>query len=362
MLKQFAIDELQAGMMVSRVVEQNGAVKIRKVGIIRSAEMIKGLKEMGVLRVEVDLAQSLGIEKESELTPTQLLMDNNKAVASADRNLSQQFHRAMFMPTPDTLPSKWHLYGRTISAFAGLIVLGCVLGFSLAKTPSWLASVNGLSSSSLTEAETRIASDKSTEPNASDLDFADPNDSLETEESRLSQTSTGDVSVEEKVDVQASTDVAAAEQAPLVLGYQAENPAVVDGLEQSVEPPIGAVETTPAPSISPELLAKFNAAIAELDAEAASSTTDSQTSSENYDDVPRVDQLPVALLTDLPSMSFSAHMYASTPANRWVRVNGLRMVEGDYIADQLQIVNIEPQRVILSFRENVFAMNALTDW
>jgi general secretion pathway protein B len=70
----------------------------------------------------------------------------------------------------------------------------------------------------------------------------------------------------------------------------------------------------------------------------------------------------VAVLTDLPAMTFSAHMYASLPENRWVRVNGLRMVEGDYIDDQLQIVNIEPQRVILSFRENVFSMNALTDW
>ena len=55
MLKVIPIKELQPGMMITRVVEQNGPVKIRKVGLVRSEDMITGLAEMGVLTVEIIL-------------------------------------------------------------------------------------------------------------------------------------------------------------------------------------------------------------------------------------------------------------------------------------------------------------------
>jgi len=55
-------------------------------------------------------------------------------------------------------------------------------------------------------------------------------------------------------------------------------------------------------------------------------------------------------------------MYASRPADRWVRVNGRQIGEGDWIADRVQIVNIEAQRVVLSFEDELFTMAALTDW
>ena len=68
------------------------------------------------------------------------------------------------------------------------------------------------------------------------------------------------------------------------------------------------------------------------------------------------------LLTRLPSMNFSAHMYASQVDDRWVRVNGVQRFEGDWIDDKVQIINIEAQRVILSFEGELFSMSALTDW
>jgi general secretion pathway protein B len=78
--------------------------------------------------------------------------------------------------------------------------------------------------------------------------------------------------------------------------------------------------------------------------------------------MPRIDQLPSGTLIDMPAMSFSAHMYASNPLDRWVRVNGQRLSEGDFIADGLSIVEIEPERIILAFRGETFSMNALSDW
>jgi general secretion pathway protein B len=115
-------------------------------------------------------------------------------------------------------------------------------------------------------------------------------------------------------------------------------------------------------SVSPELLARFNKAVEALDEKAESAPLENETRVTVRDDIPRVDQLPVRLLTRLPSMNFSAHMYASRPADRWVRVNGRQMGEGDWIADKVQIINIEAQRVVLSFEDELFTMAALTDW
>ncbi|WP_334057272.1 general secretion pathway protein GspB [Alteromonas sp. S005] len=116
-------------------------------------------------------------------------------------------------------------------------------------------------------------------------------------------------------------------------------------------------------SVSPELMARFNAAVEALDSKAQDNTTaEGQTRVTVRDELPRVDQLPVRLLTRLPTMNFSAHMYASRPADRWVRVNGRQIGEGDWIADRVQVVNIEAQRVVLSFEDELFTMAALTDW
>ena len=116
-------------------------------------------------------------------------------------------------------------------------------------------------------------------------------------------------------------------------------------------------------TVSPELMARFNAAVEALDSNAQNNAPpDEQTRVTIKDELPRVDQLPVRLLTRLPTMNFSAHMYASRPSDRWVRVNGRQIGEGDWIADRVQIVNIEAQRVVLSFENELFTMAALTDW
>ena len=57
------IAELKPGMVIVRITEQNGPVKIRKSGLVTSDAMVTGLAEMGVLEVEVDPAQTVEIEK-----------------------------------------------------------------------------------------------------------------------------------------------------------------------------------------------------------------------------------------------------------------------------------------------------------
>ena len=48
------IAELKPGMVIIRITEQNGPVKIRKSGLVSSDAMVQGLAEMGVQEVEVD--------------------------------------------------------------------------------------------------------------------------------------------------------------------------------------------------------------------------------------------------------------------------------------------------------------------
>lgn len=115
-------------------------------------------------------------------------------------------------------------------------------------------------------------------------------------------------------------------------------------------------------AVSPELLARFNAAVEALDKQTDEGRSEPARPLTVHDDIQRVDQLPVRLLTRLPSMNFSAHMYASQVDDRWVRVNGVQRFEGDWIDDKVQIINIEAQRVILSYEGELFSMSALTDW
>jgi general secretion pathway protein B len=82
----------------------------------------------------------------------------------------------------------------------------------------------------------------------------------------------------------------------------------------------------------------------------------------DLNDLPRIDQLSAALLTQMPSMSFSAHMYASNPQDRWVRVNSKRVGEGDIIANNVMLKRIESEKVVLEYKGTEFTMNALSDW
>ncbi|MFQ3207102.1 MAG: general secretion pathway protein B [Glaciecola sp.] len=396
MLKVFNVSELQPGMLVSKVVSQHGPVKIRKVGMIRSPEMIKGLTNMGVTEVEVDLSQSLGLldideetaleveltEQAVKLTPTQQLLQNERKSAKANNDVSQQYHRSLFMPSMDTLPSSWDLYGKNISLFLVLVVGGLCVGWNIASIPDWL---------SLTKSKDYVVIDyqpvNSRTKKALVLDENSPASSALLNEPSTEQDSTnngnttaGDMQssvTQEGIDsadlAQAQTPVTpkqedpstVANAEPLVLGYLPENMANTEILDSSEVSPGANILNLPASpqsesAVSARLLAKINKAIAELD-EGDSVASNFQQST-SYDDLPRVDQLSVATQTQIPAMAFSAHMYSSERPKRWIRVNGRRLVEGDFIAENLQLVNIEPQKVILSFKDEVFTMNALSDW
>ncbi len=395
MLKVFNASELQPGMLVSRVVSQHGPVKIRKIGMIRSPEMVKGLTNMGVTEVEVDLSQSLGLldtdameleleptEQAVKLTPTQQLLQNERKSAKANNDVSQQYHRSLFMPSMDTLTSSWDLYGKHISLSLLLVVGGLCLGWNIASIPDWLLltkskdyvvidyqPMNSSAQKNLALGANRPASlallnDLSKEQNRTN-DVLTTTEDMQTSIAPEGKNSAGLAQAQTPVTPNQKDLSTVPDAEPLVLGYLPENMPNTEIVDSSVVSEGENILNLPANTqseraVSAQLLAKINKAIAELDkGESAESNFQQST---NYDDLPRVDQLSVATQTQIPSMAFSAHMYSSERPERWVRVNGRRLVEGDFIAENLRLVNIEPQKVILSFKDEVFTMNALSDW
>ncbi len=426
MLNKLKVEDLKPGMLVAEVTKQSGPVKIRKIGLVRSFEMIKGLKEMGVEEVIIDASQTLEIEENLApnapetaadalpLTPTQRLMQVNKKNETAERNLSQQFHRALFLPAAEDMPSKFALYVTPFIRLTSVVVVGLLLGFSLTMTPSLvksfsntgqdlasfktsekprtskgpLASDSSPSSISDTTLERRPDSSPDSSP---DLKISESDDGAGTQETvssvinqqvtdpsngelsntaeeSLSPSSEQVVSSAEKTSESTSTiNGLALESGQTVLGYQASESIDRDYTEnaQSSDDLVSNynqnMSSNAIDNADPELMRRIQEAVemvdsmTQADREPVLKVTD-------LGALPRIDQLSPAILTQLPAMSFSAHMYASNASDRWVRVNSQRLGEGDFISQDLQIIEIASELVILEYQGERFTMNALSDW
>ncbi|MCV2884813.1 general secretion pathway protein GspB [Aestuariibacter sp. AA17] len=358
MRKEIPIRELLPGMVITRVLEQNGPVNVRKSGLVTSSDMVSGLAEMGVLTVEIDSAQTVEIaggvtEKPAERSrTTQLLsssdgMKGSRADANVtyktDSHLSEQFNRRLLIPSSQTIPSGFSYYLKPAATALLLAVGGVCVGYNLSQFSTWVTLLNG-------PAFTQTAAQMNT-PTVVYLPA--PQQTPDTQSA-----STTGAPNPSHVEPQSSIT------RPADIGNIAET-SDNDTVTQSTDDYAGG-EVVNEPStteitsgISPDLLKKFEAAIAAVDDDNVAPLPTTKMASP---DVPPIHELPAWVLTDLPSLSFSAHMYASNPSERWISVNGMRLSEGELIADGLYLVAIEPQHVILAFKGHEFSMNALTDW
>lgn len=362
MLRHINIQDLEPGMVMVRIIEQNGPIKIKKAGLVSSQDMVQGLIEMGIQQVEVDPDQTVELETELELgaviksatkksaptikkSATRRMLESNKVTNTRiDDGLSEQFHRSLFLPSVQGIPSAWRFYAKRYLLAAFIAFGGLGFGWTLAHYQVVLALV-------------------SFEPNK-------PAQSASVNSPVIASPviEHGNNTIQPSIKVDDFKDV----NAGVMVNAPSQQVAVADEIELSLEPSLeprsesNEIEQTitssiePAPFISADLLRNFQKAMVETeDLPVIEKPIESASSSE---DVPRVDQLPAWIMNRLPSMAFSAHMYASIDSERWVRVNGTRMVEGDKIDGIIEIVRIEPQHVILNYSGQTFSMAALTDW
>ena len=340
MLKQINIQDLQPGMVILRIIEQNGPVNIKKSGLVTSQDMVQGLIEMGIQQLEVDLDQTVEVEAPKiKKSATRRMLESNQVTSTRiDDGLSEQFHRSLFLPSAQSIPSAWQFYAKRYSLAAFIALGGLGLGWTLANYQEILTLLSPQITKSV--AIISIPVELAVSPG---IVTKQRDDNIKTS-----------VKADNPQDTNTEEIVNAPTQQVVVTDD------IVPGSESTEVAQIMSKSAESAPQISADVLARFRKAMNEvkdLPVTAAPVETIS-----NSVDVPRIDQLPAWVMNRLPSMAFSAHMYASIDSERWVRVNGTRMVEGDKIDGIIEIIRIEPQHVILNYSGQNFSMAALTDW
>lgn len=132
--------------------------------------------------------------------------------------------------------------------------------------------------------------------------------------------------------------------------------AMADPDEEVLELPAQLPELTAA-EVPEELKRKFELALAQTDQlPAHQRITESAAPAR---DIHSLDEL---LKRQIPPLRFEAHVYASTPEQRWVKVNGKDLQEGQWVTADIQIKEITAQYVLLQMGRQLFSMEALTEW
>ncbi len=115
----------------------------------------------------------------------------------------------------------------------------------------------------------------------------------------------------------------------------------------------------PEPEIPAELRERFANALAQ----SAENTTVPRSALTTHS-APALDiaSLDTTLQRQLPKLKFEAHVFATQPAQRWVKVNGKSLQEGQWITADVRLREITPQYVLLEYGQQLFSMRALSEW
>jgi general secretion pathway protein B len=356
-LRIIPIEELTPGMYVVQITAQNGPVKIRKQGHINSPYMVKGLTEMGVTELQIDVTQSIVLEPEfsaeidSSHAPsqTQALLQQTQA-RNLDNEMSEQFNRSIFLPSIQRMPSLWERLRGDIVRYTLVFSVGLTFGY----TAMWgyiypPKAIEIAQPSAVVQA-----------PQAGQASEIEQTPKAQTETSAVQNPTNATTQVADISPLEASTDLLSTPSRtalkPEVFTEESNIPSESEAEGRLLT---GATEDSGIPS--PEIQARLAEALAELDDLPAPDPA-TQVKVTSSDDLPRIGQLPASLLTQMPSMVFAQHMYSSEADARWVRVNNRRLQEGDMIEGRVKIEAIEPQHVVLSLNGTRFTMAALTDW
>ncbi len=150
-----------------------------------------------------------------------------------------------------------------------------------------------------------------------------------------------------------------------IVGYQPEK-VLKQGNNSALSEPDYTVAA--ADGVSNELLKRFQSAIDDTRPTSLNESTPQQvnqdisTDNREYtDEVASLLDMPAKLQNAVPAMQFEQHVFASD-GQGWVRVNGEDKYLGDEISEGLTLVDILPQKVILSFKGTAFSLPALSSW
>ena len=109
--------------------------------------------------------------------------------------------------------------------------------------------------------------------------------------------------------------------------------------------------------VSDELRDKFSQAL-----KATEQTPQQRVIRSNDAPAPDISTLDAELLQQIPALRFDAHVYATSATQRWVKVNGKTLQEGQWVTADIRIREITQQYVLLQLGAELFSMAALTQW
>lgn len=122
-------------------------------------------------------------------------------------------------------------------------------------------------------------------------------------------------------------------------------------------------------NVSDDLAARFKNALAmqaqdvhtDLSGEAADTVLSGEDS--EADDGSDIREMSSAFQERVPSVSYDFHMYSTVAKDRWIRINGEDLKEGQFTSSgKIQVVEIQPNRTIFRLGKQSFSIESLTDW
>lgn len=74
-----------------------------------------------------------------------------------------------------------------------------------------------------------------------------------------------------------------------------------------------------------------------------------------------ITSLPARFQYQVPAMRYDSHVYSTIEKDRWIRINGVDLKEGDHIGD-IELLEILPQQSVFRLGKQSFTLQSLDDW
>jgi len=252
----------------------------------------------------------------------------------------------------------WQHKSAQLTLIAGILIMVLSAGFWLGKTDQPLVASSGSS-----ENEVKQVTEKTTEKIAEKLvdENLEETAVTNTQPQNLQQLALSGETEEKSTKLSSSNRVIV--PTPEIKIIKQPEQKIVSAKLNRVDTHTSKVEDSyqveAVEGVSDDLLARFNAAIDETKDQTTSSQQAEVSSVD--DEIEPLTQMPAWVQNGVPNLRFEQHIYASD-GEGWVKVNGRDRYQGDMIAPELQLEEILPQHVILTFRGEKFSLPALTNW
>lgn len=115
---------------------------------------------------------------------------------------------------------------------------------------------------------------------------------------------------------------------------------------------------------TPEALKKrFELALLMSEIEQNEGEMDDITIEEGMNDGSDIREMSSDFQDKVPFIRYDSHMYSSVLEERWIRINGDTLKEGEFDSTgQLQLIEVQPNRSIFRLERQSFSVESLTDW